>query len=270
MDFYKLKWKMRFRMKKVNGFFKLCKYNYLHKFNLEGDDAFYYHMQRQLMRDLIKADPEREYLIDHGLLPEEPEEEMEVEPEPIPEPGLLRSFTFFDLMCFSVSIGNTTFLVNELKEFEDRTEMTVKIMEGIGDEEREVHTVVPHETGARYDPVTLDGEDFRWDRADARLRAMPVVCEDAAQAAQDGPVRVVQELTLRVDKALAEEKLSPLCLEYAYQCSEAGYDWCLLDHAHIPVLYELKTAQTQEAALEVFRNLRFFCPHYCKQSGLDG
>ena len=71
MDVYKLKWKMRFRLKKLKGFFKLCEYNFRHKHNLEGDDQFYYYLQRQLMQDLVKADPEQEYLEEHGLLPEE-------------------------------------------------------------------------------------------------------------------------------------------------------------------------------------------------------
>ena len=272
MDFYKLKWKLQFRKKQLKGFFTLCKYNYYHKFNLEGDDQFYYHMQRQLLRDLIKARPEQEYLEEHGLLPEEPEAEPEAEPEiePAVEPGLLRSFGFFDQMCFAFSISGTTFCVEELKEFEDRTEIAVKLLENYGEEERVERAAAPHEAGARYDPVTLDGETFRWDRADGRLRPLPVVCEDAAQAAERGPVRMVQELVLRVDKALAEEKLSAQCLEYACQCSDAGYDWCVLDNAHYPALYELQLAEgNTEAARSLLMDLRFYCPHYCRESGLD-
>ena len=51
MDFYKMKFKAAFRWRKVKSFFKLCEYNFRKKFNLEGDDQFYYHLQRQLLRD---------------------------------------------------------------------------------------------------------------------------------------------------------------------------------------------------------------------------
>ena len=272
MDFYKLKWKMKFRMKKLKGFFTLCKYNYYHKFNLEGDDQFYYYLQRNLLRDLVKTSAEQEYLEEHGLLPAEPEPEPEVEPEvePTPEPGLLRSFTFFDQMCFAFGIGGTTFCVEELKEFEDRTEIAVKLLENCGEDERIERAVVPHQAGERYDPVTLNGEELRWDRVDTRLRPVPVVCEDAAQAAECGRVRMVQELVLRVDKALAEEKLSAQCLEYACRCSDAGYDWSVPDHAHYPALYELQLAEGNADAVRVLRmNLHFYCPHYCEVSGLN-
>jgi len=81
---------------------------------------------------------------------------------------------------------------------------------------------------------------------------------------------VVQELVLRVDRELAEEKLSTPCLEYACQCSDAGYDWCVLDNAHYPALYELRMAEGHaEAARSLLMDLRFYCPHYCRESGLD-
>lgn len=270
MGFYKWKWKMKFRLEKLQGFFKLCKYNFYHKFNLEGDDQFYYYLQRNLLRDLVKTSAEHEYLEAHGLLPEEPEPEEELEPEleEEPEPGLIRKFDFLDLMHFSFSIGTTTYVVDELKEFADRTEIVMKILEDYGETERTEQVTVPHQDGARYDPVTLNGEAFRWDRVDARLRAMPVVDEDAAMAAAQGPVRRVQELVLRVDKALAEERLSPLCLEYAYRCSEEGYDWCVLDHSHTTVLYELKMGKTREDEYIISRDLGGYCPHYFEEAGL--
>lgn len=270
MGWYKLKWKMKFRVKKVKGFFTLCKYNFYHKFNLEGDDQFYYHLQRNLLRDLVKTSAEHEYLEEHGLLPEEPEPEEVLEPEPMeePEPGLIRKFDFLDLMHFAFSIGKTTYCVEELKEFEDRTEITMKLLEDYGEDERTEQAVVPHQDGARHDPFTLNGEDFRWDRVDARLRVLPVVYEDAAMAAEQGRVRTVQDLVLRVDKALAEEQLSPLCLEYAYQCSEEGYDWCMLDRSHVPVLYELKMAKDKEAEYLVMRDLGGYCPHYYEMAVL--
>ena len=278
MDVYKLKWKMRFRVKKLKGFFKLCEYNFRHKHNLEGDDQFYYYLQRQLMRDLVKADPEQEYLEEHGLLPEEEPEpevesevESEVEPdtEPVHEPGLIRTVDFLQLLSAPVNIFNTIFFGEEVKEFEDRTEITVQIMEGPDGDARTEHAVAPHQEGQRYDPVTLDGEAFRWDRAEGKLRFLPVVVEDAEQATENGPVRVVQELVLRVDKALAEERLSALCLEYACACSDTGYDWCLVDYSQYPVIYELDMVKDEVGKADLRRNLEFYCFHYYKEAGLD-
>ena len=270
MDFYKLKWKMKFRMKKLKGFFTLCKYNYYHKFNLEGDDQFYYYLQRNLLRDLIKTSAEQEYLGEHGLLPEEPEPEEELEPEPEEElePGLIRKLDFINLMCFAFGVRNKTFCVDELKEFEDRTEIVVKILEDYGEIERTESAVVPHQEGQRYDPVTLEGENFRWDRADGCLRFCPAVQETAEDLAVAKPVRMLQNLVLRVDKAFAEENLSPACLEYACNCSEAGYDWCVVDKSYCTVVYELKLAQTDVDHQKNLLDLQFHCDHYCVSSGL--
>jgi hypothetical protein len=272
MDFYKMKFKMKFRVKKVKGFFTLCKYNFLHKFNLEGNAQFYYHLQRKLLRDLIRTTAEHEYLEEHGLLPEEPEPEEELEPEPEeePEPGLIRKFDFLDLMHFSFSVGKTTYCVDELKEFEDRTEITMKMLEDYGEVEWTEQAVVPHEDGARHDPFTMNGVAFRWDRLDAKLRVLPVVYEDAdVAAAEQGRARPVQGMVLRMGKAQAEERLSPLCLEYAYQCTQEGYDWCMLDHSHTPVLYELNAWKDKVGEYLIIRNLGGYCPHYFEEAGLD-
>ena len=272
MDFYKLKWKLKFRGEQIRGWFKLQKFNYIINHNLMGDDEMYYRLTRSNLQDLVKADPEQEYLEEHGLLPDEPEpEEEEPLPEPEPEePGLIRRMDSFDLLYCPLCVGNAVFFVDELKEFEDRTEIAVRISEDFGNIERTDRAVVPHQDGARYDPVTLDFEAFRWDRIDSRLRFMPLVCEDEAQAAANGPVRTVQNLVLRVDKTLAEERLSPLCLEYAYQCSEVGYDWCMVDHSHNPVLYELKMAGNRETEQDIFAKIGRYCPHYWKSNNLGG
>ena len=261
MDFYKLKWKLKFRWKKFKGRLKLLKINYIINHNLMGEDEFYYRITRKNLQDLVKADPEQEYLEEHGLLPDEPEEEMEEPlPEPEPEePGLLRKWDFYDLMTQAIAVGKTVYMVFSVKEFQDRTVLVMKIPSSdFGVEDIEETIEAPHEDGARYDAFSFDGECWRWDRKDGHLRFCPVVCETGETC----PVRGLQGLALRVDKALAEERLSHECLEYAYSCTEEGYDWCMLDHAHHPVVEELDMITNQEDKWEHLRDMSFHCLSY--------
>lgn len=165
MDFYKLKWKMKFRWKKLKGFFKLCEYKFRHRFHLEGDDQFYYHLQRQLMEDLVKADPEQEYLEEHGLLPEEPE--PEAEPEPEKEPGLVRELGFGYLMFTQLSIHDVLYMVTEMKEYEDHIWLNVS---RVDDFEVTTHEVCRFQTaGERYTDFTVEGVAMRFDSENLRL-----------------------------------------------------------------------------------------------------
>lgn len=159
MDLYKLKWKMAFRVKKLKGFFKLCEYNFRHKFNLEGDDQFYYHLQRQLMKDLVKANPEQEYLEEHGLLPEEPESEPE--PEPEKEPGLIRELGFGQLLLTRVIVGKTVYIMAEVKEYEDR--IYLKVSKAVDWEVEDVELTLPPQAEERYIDFELDGLQMRFD-----------------------------------------------------------------------------------------------------------
>ena len=159
MDFYKFKWKMKFRMKKAKGFVKLCEYRLRKKFHLEGDEGFYYHLQTELMEDLVKADPEQEYLEEHGLLPEEPKPESE--PEPEKEPGLIRELGFMELMFSGAEYGENTYMATELKEYEDRIFLKVSRVDNF--EVHEYEFTLPRREGEPYLDVTLEGKVLRFD-----------------------------------------------------------------------------------------------------------
>lgn len=159
MDVYKLKWKMGFRLKKLKAFFKLCEYKFRHRFHLEGDDQFYYYLQRSLMEDLVKADPEQEYLEEHGLLPEEPEPEPE--PEQEQEPGLIRELGFCILMMTVLHLDNATYMVTEVKEYEDRICLRVTKVEDM--EPVEYDFCLSHRAGQRYTDFAVEGQPLRFD-----------------------------------------------------------------------------------------------------------
>lgn len=267
MDIYKLKWKLDFRKKQLKGFFTLCKYIYLHKFDLEGDDQFYYHMQRQLLKDLIKASPEQEYLEEHGLLPDEPEPEPE--PEPEKEPGLVRELGFMELVIYHTTLNDDLYTAVSVKEYEDQTVLEAQIVDGKTLEVREETVRMPHQAGERYDPFTLDCEAWRWDRVDGRMRLCPLVEETAGDLAAAKPVRHLFDLVLRVDKALAEERLSPLCLEYAFHCDENGYSWCIPDYSYCTVVHELELAADGDTFIENLKNLELHCRRYFVENQLE-
>jgi len=165
MDMYKLKWKMNFRVKKLKGFFKLCRYEFDHKFNLEGDDQFARHLIRQNLKGLVKADPEQEYLEMHGLLPDEPEPEPE--PEPEKEPGLVRQLDFGWLLMTRVVVGETLYMLTEVKEYEDRICLKASKAEEWDVEEFEL--CLPHQAGGRYVDFELDGHPMRFDGQDITM-----------------------------------------------------------------------------------------------------
>lgn len=165
MDACKWKWKMKFRVKKLKGCFRLLEYNFRKKFNLEGDDGFYYHLQRELMRDLVKADPEREYLEEHGLLDEEPDEDME--PETETEPGLLRQLDFGWLIMTRMYVDETMYMLTEVKEYEDR--ICIKACKTVDMEATELELCLPPRGEVRFVDFELDGHSVRFDSTELTL-----------------------------------------------------------------------------------------------------
>ena len=153
MDIYKLKWKMKFRLKKVKSLCKLVRYQFILKFNLQNGDDFYYRMHRNLERDMLRADPEEEYLAEHGLLPE-----PEPEPEEPPEPGLIREVF---LLLSTVHHEGITYVVMEMKEYEDHMFLNVS---RATDEEAEGYSFdLPHKAGERYTDFVVEGQPLRFD-----------------------------------------------------------------------------------------------------------
>lgn len=167
MDIYKLKWKMKFRLEKVGCFFKLVGYNIRHKLHLEGDDEFYYYLQRGLMRDIIHADVEEEYLAEHGLLSDPEPEEMEPEET---EPGLVRELGFGFLLSTMVHLEDVSYMVAEMKEYEDR--ICLKAMKIEEMEPVEYQFCLPHKVGERYTDFTVDEQPLRFDGEALALMAL--------------------------------------------------------------------------------------------------
>jgi len=166
MDLYKMKWKAAFRIKKVQAVFKLTAYNLRHKLNMEGDDGFYYHLQRQLMRDLLRSDPEQEYLAEHGLLPEEPEEEK--------EPGLIRELGLEYLILSACEVGEATYMATELLEYEEY--VVLKISRVICGEVTEYEFSLPRRAGERCIDFAVEGVALRFDS-----ETLKVLSREAAQ-----------------------------------------------------------------------------------------
>ena len=167
MDFYKWKWKMGFRVRKVKACFKLTEYNLRKKLNLEGDDEFYYHLQRNLLRDLIRTPAEHEYLEEHGLLPEEPEESVEPMEEEM-EPGLLRELGLGWLITSAMNIGDTTYIATEWKEYEDRASLKVAKV-GEDGEPIDHSFTFPQWSGERCVDFTIDDVALCFDREELRV-----------------------------------------------------------------------------------------------------
>ena len=235
MNVEKMKFKAAFRVTKVKAFFKLGYYNFLKKFNLEGDDYFVCHLIRTNLRGILQTTAEQEYLEAHGLLPSETEEAEAEAAER--EEGLLRELTLGEVL--PICLNGNGYMALEIKEYEDKTCILLCITD---DEytEREENICAPHEAGQIYDRFSLDGRDWRWDREDNVLRPTPLLPDDAeVRELMDGVVLLGKQI-LRIEKAFAEEKLSPLCLEYAFSSSEDGYEWCMADYSAYPALYELK------------------------------
>lgn len=167
MDTYKLKWKMKFRIKQFKGRFKLIECKFRKKHNLMGDDDLYYHLQLQYLPELISADPEYEYLAEHGLLPEEEEPEVEVEPEKVQEPGLLREFSFLELIRSGTHYEGKTYIANALKEYEDRIWILVAMVEDC--EPRDYEFTFPTMPQERYLNFAIEGQELRFDRQNLRI-----------------------------------------------------------------------------------------------------
>lgn len=198
-------------------------------------------------------------MIEHGLYEEATEETSPSEGEQEGEPGLLR---VIDFAGGSISLGGTVFTAREVKEYETHTVLFLEMWEEEGGGNRTRQVTVPHGPGERYDLMTVEGEDFRWDREDCCLRAIPKVQEEDAAVSGKDPVRMIEQLVLRVDRAMAEERLSPECLEYACRKGEAWYDWSVPDGAHYTVLAELDLVDTEVERGRLKIMLNSFCGYY--------
>lgn len=239
MDMHKFIYKSKFRLRKVSSFFKLKYYGFLKKFHLEGENSFYYHLQSQLLRDILRTSAEYEYLSNHGLLSENETEEMDLgkDAEPEKEDGLIRTLSLGEIR--PISLKDSCYIATEVKEYEDRVCISLQISGEGTDSIREEMVCAPHEANHSYDHFCLDGLDWRWDREDCMLRPSPHLTVPAeVKVLQDG-VLLFDGQVLRVEKALADEKLSPLCLEYACCSGPDGYEWCLADYSALTALFEL-------------------------------
>lgn len=261
MNWDKFVYKTKFRLLKIPSFFKLMYYNFLKKHNLEGDDAFYYHCKRKNLRAILRTSAEHDYLEYHGLLPEqEPEQEPETE-TPEQEPGLIRTLTFLDMVARAINLNGSVYLATEVKEYEDRVCIAFEITDTATDTSREETVCAPHETDQNYDRFSLDGLEWRWDRGDSMLRPCPQCKAPAEVTAEENGVQVLDGLILRVEKSVAEERLSPLCLEYAFASGADGYDWCICDHSSYPVFHELNLVPDGQPR-DFTARLSFYCPRY--------
>ena len=159
----KLIWTAKFRMKQVKAFWKLCGYNLRHKLNMEGDDGFYYHLQRELMKDILHADLQTEYLAEHGLLPEEPE------PEPAPEAAseAIRVLGMMELILSALAYEGATYMATDMEEYEDHICLNIsKVVDG---EITEYSFSLPHKVGEQYTDFSVDGVDLRFDNEALRV-----------------------------------------------------------------------------------------------------
>lgn len=166
-------WKLKFRALQVQSFFKLGYYNVLKKLRLEGDDGLYFHLQRDLMRYTLHADPEEEYLAEHGLLPD-PQPEPEPESEaPAPEPGLVQTLSMFELMFSAVSHGETTYMATEVKEYRDHVTLTLSRVDEDG-EVTEHEITQPHRAGEPYVDFSVNDLPLRFDFQARKLHLLPL------------------------------------------------------------------------------------------------
>lgn len=259
MDLHKLKWKMNYRVLKVKSLFKLGYYHFLKKFHLEGNDGFYYDRMRGLAESDVRTSAEDAYRDEFGPWPEEepiPEEEV-----PEPDPDLIRAFSSMELLPHAITVGDTFYHTQEVKEYREHTVLSLQIMDNPDTPFREETIDVPHIDGQNYAPFVLDGMHWRWDRGDLMLRPCPQLEAPFEVIEVTDGVQILNRRVLRIAKALAEEKLSPMCLDYSFANSDEGYDWCICDHSYCTAAWELGLPTIEESH-DLEELLSFYCCRY--------
>ena len=256
MDLHKLKWKMNYRVLKVKSFFCLLYFICRKDHYIKTGDDFYYHLKRSSFEEYIRTSAEEAYRDEFGPWPEEapiPEEEGSE-----PDPDLIRAFSAMELLPHAITVGDTFYSTQEVKEYREHTVLSLQIMDNPDTPFREETIDVPHIDGQNYAPFELDGMHWRWDRGDLMLRPCPQLDPPFEVIEVTDGVQILNRRVLRIAKALAEEKLSPMCLDYSFANSDEGYDWCLCDHSYCTAAWELGLPTIEES-----HSLEVLLPHYC-------
>ena len=124
MDLHKLKWKMNYRVLKVKSFFCLLYFICRKDHYIKTGDDFYYHLKRSSFEEYIRTSAEEAYRDEFGPWPEEapiPEEEGSE-----PDPDLIRAFSAMELLPHAITVGDTFYSTQEVKEYREHTVLSLQ------------------------------------------------------------------------------------------------------------------------------------------------
>ncbi len=163
-------------IKKITGFFR---YHYYDRLMRKGKELHNSTLYVPMHRDLAKYDMTFDLRSIFKRSPEsceEPEEDVEIlEPETETEPGLLRELTFVSLITRSVHMNEITYLIECVKDYEDRVCIWInRVNDGEILDQKEL--ILPRQKDDLMLFFEMDGLRWSWEIESAVLR---IVQEDA-------------------------------------------------------------------------------------------
>lgn len=171
---------------------------------------------------------------------------------------------FMELISHGITLQDKSVIPIALHADEREGRLRLRIMaDGEAPWEEEVGG--PCDPTGRFFSFCLDGTAMTCELPDGILHVTP----DVGDQVQDiNPwIQVLDGKVLRIQRAYAEQNLSPACLDLASKAGEAWYDWYITDEAHTMPLFELPALFGVEFQ-NISNHLSHSCPAYIARMGL--
>lgn len=165
-------------------------------------------------------------------------------------------------------------IVFKLSVFDNRTDTDLPEMQTL--------TVTAPQTGERLIPLTIMDIELFWDTEDLAFRRKLMPEGESTEVAP--AVHIYPNEVLTIDRAFAEEHLSPQALSYATLQDEERYIWFYPDFSCAPAIFEVPKIFTpfiitnalnnfdvhplSSHPLEVVNHIATFTPGYLEAMGL--
>jgi len=146
-----------------------------------------------------------------------------------------------EAIMISVCVDNKTYIMHEIREYESKADLTVKIVSRNAN--GGVHTQTEKISVSRDDvemfvPFEMDGHGFLWDFRDHCLRYRPEV-DWSKRIEFNKWFHIVDDDVVWVERVYALDNLSTLCLSYAYDDGNGNFCWSKVDKSAHTVFMEL-------------------------------
>lgn len=149
-------------------------------------------------------------------------------------------YSTFDIGSKAIHTNDLSLFPTEVTCYQDRVVFRLNVFDyRVSDDPNDMATmtVTAPQIGERLIPLTINDRELFWDTEDLAFRRKLMPEGEPAELAP--AIHIYPNEVLTIDRAFAEEHLSPQALSYATLQDEERYIWFYPDFSSAPAVFEL-------------------------------